>query len=65
MKKYTLTALVLMLIAGICAALIASVNLLTAPIIEKNNGDKTKYRISSDKCHGRCHFRRYWYQSTI
>ncbi len=41
MKKYTLTALVLMLIAGICAALIASVNLLTAPIIEKNNGDKT------------------------
>lgn len=35
MKKYTLTALVLMLIAGICAALIASVNLLTAPIIEK------------------------------
>lgn len=40
MKKYTITALILTLIAGICAALIASINLLTAPIIEKNNDDK-------------------------
>lgn len=40
MKKYTITALVLTLIAGICAALIASVNLLTGPIIEKNNQEK-------------------------
>lgn len=37
MKKYTLTALVLTLIAGVCAALIACVNLLTGPIIVKNN----------------------------
>lgn len=40
MKKYTLTALVLTLIAGVCAALIACVNLVTAPIISKNNEDK-------------------------
>lgn len=40
MKKYSITALILTLIAGICAALIASVNLLTAPIIEKNNNEK-------------------------
>lgn len=40
MKKYTLTALVLTLIAGVCAALIASVNLFTAPIIKKNTDDK-------------------------
>ena len=37
MKKYFSTALVLTLIAAICAALIASVNLLTSSIIEKNN----------------------------
>lgn len=46
MKKYTITALILTLIACICAALIASVNLLTAPIIEKNNNDKKE-----DLCH--------------
>lgn len=40
MKKYTLTALVLTLIAGICAALIACINLVTAPIIFKNNETK-------------------------
>ncbi|MDE7105655.1 MAG: hypothetical protein K2O22_00640 [Anaeroplasmataceae bacterium] len=40
MKKYTLTALVLTLIAGVCAALIACINLLTAPIITKNNDEK-------------------------
>lgn len=40
MKKYTLTALVLTLIAGICAALIASINLLTAPIIQENSALK-------------------------
>lgn len=40
MKKYTITALVLTLIAGVCAALIASINLLTAPIITKNNDEK-------------------------
>lgn len=40
MKKYTITALVLTLITAICAALIASVNLLTAPVIERNNEDK-------------------------
>lgn len=40
MKKYALTALVLTLIAGACAALIGSINLLTAPIIEKNNEQK-------------------------
>ncbi|MDE6661201.1 MAG: hypothetical protein K2J93_05220 [Anaeroplasmataceae bacterium] len=40
MKKYTLTALVLTLIAGLCAALIACINLFTAPIITKNNEAK-------------------------
>ncbi len=40
MKKYTITALILTLIAGVCAALIACTNLLTAPIIEKNNEEK-------------------------
>ncbi len=40
MKKYIVTALVLTLIAGVCAALIASINLLTAPMIEKNNAEK-------------------------
>ncbi len=40
MKKYTITALILTLIAGVCAALIASINLFTAPIIKKNNEEK-------------------------
>lgn len=40
MKKYTLTALVLTMIAGICAALIAVVNLFTADIIKDNNEAK-------------------------
>ncbi|MDE7264161.1 MAG: hypothetical protein K2N64_05830 [Anaeroplasmataceae bacterium] len=40
MKKYTLTALVLTLIAGMCAALIACINLVTAPIIQKNNEER-------------------------
>lgn len=40
MKKYTLTALVLTLIAGVCATLIACINLVTAPIITKNNEEK-------------------------
>lgn len=40
MKKYALTALVLTLIASVCAALIASVNLFTSPIIKKNNEEK-------------------------
>lgn len=40
MKKYTITALGLTLIAGVCAALIATINLFTAPIIEKNNEEK-------------------------
>ncbi len=37
MKKWTLTALVLTLISGICACLIACVNMLTSPIINENN----------------------------
>lgn len=40
MKKYIITASVLTLIAGICAALIACINLVTAPIISKNNAEK-------------------------
>ncbi len=36
MKKYTITALILGLIAGICATLIVLLNLLTAPIVEQN-----------------------------
>ena len=40
MKKYTLTALVLTLIAAVCATLIACINLWTAPIISKNNETK-------------------------
>lgn len=40
MKKYTLTALVLGLIAGVCATLIVLLNMLTAPIIEQNTLDK-------------------------
>lgn len=40
MKKYIITASVLTLIAGICAALIACINLVTAPIITKNNQNK-------------------------
>ena len=40
MKKYALTAMILTMIAGVCAALIASVNLFTAPIIKKNNEEK-------------------------
>lgn len=40
MKKYVITASVLTLIAGICAALIACINLVTAPIITKNNEEK-------------------------
>lgn len=40
MKKYIITASVLTLIAGICAALIACINLVTAPIITKNNEEK-------------------------
>ncbi len=40
MKKYTITACILMAIAVVCAALIASVNLWTAPMIEKNNTEK-------------------------
>ncbi|MDE5546870.1 MAG: hypothetical protein K2M84_01160 [Anaeroplasmataceae bacterium] len=40
MKKYTITALILTLIAGVCAALIACINLFTAPIITKNNEAK-------------------------
>lgn len=38
--KYFKTAIVLTLIAGICAALIASINLLTGPIIENNAKEK-------------------------
>lgn len=34
--KYLKTALILTLIAGFCAALIASVNMITAPVIEEN-----------------------------
>ncbi len=44
MKKYAITASILTLIAGVCAALIASINLLTAPIITKNN-DKKKEEL--------------------
>lgn len=40
MKRWTLTALVLTLIAAICASLIACINLITAPIINKNNALK-------------------------
>lgn len=40
MKKYTITALVLTLIAGVCAALIAAMNILTSPIVKKNNDEK-------------------------
>lgn len=40
MKKYLLTALTLMTICLTCAALISGFNLLTEPIIEKNNDKK-------------------------
>ena len=39
-KKVIRIALVLMLVSGLSAALIISLNKLTAPIIEKNNIDK-------------------------
>ena len=45
--KYFKTALVLCLICGICALLIASINLLTAPIIE-NNKIKTQDKACSE-----------------
>lgn len=40
MKKYITTALVLTLITALCAALIASMNLVTSSIIDKNNENK-------------------------
>lgn len=51
MKKYTITALVLTLIAGVCAALIATINLFTAPIIEKNNEEKKRSYVKKSLNH--------------
>lgn len=46
MKQYLKVALVLMLIASICAVLIALLNTVTAPIIEKNAYDKEQNTLS-------------------
>ena len=40
MKKYTITALILGVIAGLCATLIVLVNMFTAPTIASNNEAK-------------------------
>ena len=46
MKQYLKVALVLTLIASICAVLIALLNLATAPIIEKNAYEKEQNTLS-------------------
>ena len=46
MKQYLKVALVLTLIASICAVLIALLNLVTAPIIEKNAYEKEQNTLS-------------------
>ena len=46
MKQYLKVALVLMLITSICAVLIALLNTVTAPIIEKNAYDKEQKTLS-------------------
>lgn len=46
MKQYLKVALVLMLITSICAVLIALLNTVTAPIIEKNAYEKEQNTLS-------------------
>lgn len=46
MKQYLKVALVLMLITSICAVLIALLNTVTAPIIEKNAYEKEQSTLS-------------------
>ena len=46
MKQYLKVAVVLTLIASICAVLIALLNLVTAPIIEKNAYEKEQNTLS-------------------